>query len=352
VNNGARSTTLYNHNNTYTLGYNLVGNPYPSPIDWNAASGWTKTNVNDAVYYFNAGSTNRYLGTYSSYVGSVSSDGVASNIIPAMQGFFVRVSAGSYPVTATLGVTNSVRVNNTASSFHKGTSSSPAPLLRFDAGFTGTQSDPVVVYFDSHATPEFDSKLDASKMMNTDTDVPNLYSMASEAGNKYSIQAIVQPDDSSTAVVPLGLVTEKDGQITFNTRNIDGMPAGLHVYFNDAKTGVVQDLRTEPSYKQFLEKGKYEDRFYLMFTFREKSGIPAFNDELYAYSSGSNLIVYQIYGQGQIVISNMLGQMVLKQEINGNGYHEIPCPFAAGMYVVTLYSGSGKQSKKIVLGGK
>ena len=34
VNNGNISVTLYNHNNTYTQGMNLVGNPYPSPIDW------------------------------------------------------------------------------------------------------------------------------------------------------------------------------------------------------------------------------------------------------------------------------------------------------------------------------
>ena len=48
VNNGALSLTLYNHNNPYTTGYNLVGNPYPSPIDWNAASGWTRTNIDGA----------------------------------------------------------------------------------------------------------------------------------------------------------------------------------------------------------------------------------------------------------------------------------------------------------------
>ncbi len=31
-------------------GWNLVGNPYASSIDWLAASGWTKTNINDAIY--------------------------------------------------------------------------------------------------------------------------------------------------------------------------------------------------------------------------------------------------------------------------------------------------------------
>lgn len=39
VNNGTITQTLYNHNNTYTQGFNLVSNPYPSPIDWNSSTG-------------------------------------------------------------------------------------------------------------------------------------------------------------------------------------------------------------------------------------------------------------------------------------------------------------------------
>ena len=50
---------------TYTKGFNLVGNPYPSAIDWDAASGWTKTNIDNAVYYFKASATDQYGGTYS-----------------------------------------------------------------------------------------------------------------------------------------------------------------------------------------------------------------------------------------------------------------------------------------------
>jgi len=36
VNSGNLTRTLYNHNNLYTKGFNLAGNPYPSPVDWNA----------------------------------------------------------------------------------------------------------------------------------------------------------------------------------------------------------------------------------------------------------------------------------------------------------------------------
>ena len=55
---------------------NLVGNPYPSAIDWDASSGWTKTNIDNAIYFFKASGTDQYGGTYSSYVNGVSSDGI------------------------------------------------------------------------------------------------------------------------------------------------------------------------------------------------------------------------------------------------------------------------------------
>ncbi|MBK7488868.1 MAG: hypothetical protein IPI74_03445 [Bacteroidales bacterium] len=39
VNNGAVNVTLQNHNHQFTKGFNLAGNPYPSPVNWNAAGG-------------------------------------------------------------------------------------------------------------------------------------------------------------------------------------------------------------------------------------------------------------------------------------------------------------------------
>ncbi|MEI8049463.1 MAG: hypothetical protein WCI92_18935, partial [Bacteroidota bacterium] len=81
VTNGIMTAqTLYNHNRIYTKGFNLAGNPYPSPINWDAGNGWTKTNVDNAIYLFDAGSTNQYTGTYSSYINGTSSNGIASAI--------------------------------------------------------------------------------------------------------------------------------------------------------------------------------------------------------------------------------------------------------------------------------
>ncbi len=79
VNNGAQQMNLSHNNGTFSKGFNLVGNPYPSPIDWNATSGWTKDNIDDAVYFFTA--SDHYTGVYTSFVNGVQSGGGSLRIL-------------------------------------------------------------------------------------------------------------------------------------------------------------------------------------------------------------------------------------------------------------------------------
>ena len=350
VNNHTISSTLYNHNNTFTLGFNLVGNPYPSPIDWNASSGWTKTNIDNALYYFDASDTNQYTGTYSSYISGVSSDGVASNIIPAMQGFFVHVSNGTYPVTATFSLTNSTRVNNLSPYYHRNQANQAPALLRLDASFAsnGSRSDPAVIYLDDSANGAFDKTRDALKLLNTDSGTPSLYSFSSDV-TRLSIQALNANADTIN-IVPLGLQTQQDGQVTFNARNIDNMPGGMHIYFYDVKTAISQDLLSVPQYKVSLSKGQYDNRFFLMFTYKDKASLPVINGGLNAYASGKSIFVYLITGTGELVITDMAGQVLGKEQLSGTGYHEVKLNVASGVYIATMYSGMGTQSKKIFIG--
>jgi len=81
-----------------------------------------------------------------------------------------------------------------------------------------TASDAAVIYFDESAPKTFDEQLDALKLMNTNSDVPSLYSVSPDSA-KLSIRALTYPVDSLT-VLPLGLKTEKEGWITFNAKDI------------------------------------------------------------------------------------------------------------------------------------
>jgi hypothetical protein len=351
ANNGTLSVNLFNNNRTYTQGFNLVGNPYPSPIDWDAASGWTRTNIDDAIYYFDAGNSDQYGGTYSSYINGISSNGIANNIIPSMQGFFVHVSDGSYPVAGTLEMTNAVRVNNLSPVFHK-LPGIDNPVLRINTKFSNTEAwDHSVIYFEHGAGMGFEMQLDALKMMNTDPHVPSLY-IASPDGNKLSISAMPYPADS-IQIVPLGIKTETDGEVAFSITDIDNMPYGTNIYFADAKNQTITEARPEATYKAQLSKGEHQNRFSIVFA---KKPLPAdifTRNELNAYSTRDKIYVYLnlITGEkGDLAIVNTLGQVIGKYHLYGYGYHEIPAPLVSGVYIASFYSGTGVFSKKLFIG--
>jgi hypothetical protein len=359
VSNHTVSTgTIYNHNMPTTQGFNLVGNPYPSPIDWNSVGGWTKTNLDNAIYFFTNGTVTQYTGTYSSYVNGISSNGIASNIIAAMQGFFIHVSNGSFPVSGLLSVNNTARnLNSNPVFLGYAAPQAPSPFIRLWAGFydEGSVGDPAVFYFNAAADGAFDKQLDALKLMNTHPGVPNLYAVATDTA-RLSIDALPAAFDS-IETVPLGLTTAQDGWISFKATDIENMPAGLYVYFSDAKTGVKQDLQNAPPYRLYLPGGEYKNRFFLNFSTKEPpaggaSGIPA-NGPLQAYGSGGTLFVNGNLNpgeKGEVRVFDLQGQLVLRAEISGSTYQQFHSNFAPGIYLVNFSAPEGTQTKKVLIG--
>ena len=261
VNNGPLSVSLYNHDQIYTTGFNLVGNPYPSPIDWNLVK-VNNSNVDDAIYFFNA--TDEYSGTYSSLVNGVPSNG-ATSIIPSMQGFFVHITP-SFPVEATLVMNNTVRITDQTSPFAKSVYKPPLPILRLAACFSDDTAsfDPIVVYFDEKATTDFDSQLDALKLFNTSEAFPNLYAVSS-SGSNLSINAM--PDNSVTSfTIPLGLYTYRDGEIIFKVRKLSPDFSGMRIKLTDLSAGMEMDIIEGNEYKVTLPAADYKDRFFINFS--------------------------------------------------------------------------------------
>ena len=148
--NGAFNSGHYSLNLTaQTDSYNFIGNPYPSSIDWDAPQGWTKTNVDNAIYVWDA-QTN----TVASYVNGVGINGGTRYIAPT-QTFFTICNNTSGGL---IGVDNRVRTT-TAIPFRNDEVDNHLKLKLTSAGF----SDEAVVRFNENATSDFDSDYDAYK---------------------------------------------------------------------------------------------------------------------------------------------------------------------------------------------
>lgn len=349
VNNGNLQLGLSNNDRKYTKGFNLVGNPYPSPIDWNAA-GWIKTSIDNALCFFNASGI-QYSGVYSSYVGGVSS-GNANQVIAAMQGFFVHVTDGAYPVNGTLGVTNSVRINNLNPIFKRAVIDNRT-ILRFTANLETKNAieDAAVIYFDQTASLRFDRDLDALKMTNTDLLVPNLYTLTPES-TQLSINGMPLPVDSISRI-PLGITTFTEGWINLKAMDISQLPGYLNIYLVDAETGKHRDLKQLPDYSVHLKPGEYNRRFTLVFSLSELNDYKALAGKLFTLSrSGDYLKVtanLPFNTKGNLSVTNILGQTIIRREVFENETVEINQNVSTGVFVITLISGKLKHSEKIIM---
>ncbi|MEZ5196894.1 MAG: hypothetical protein R2764_10950 [Bacteroidales bacterium] len=196
LNNGDYLVHLAYSPASNATGWNLLGNPYPSAIDWNADSSWSRTNVGGwAVVYDNA----TFRGWNPFLTGSLRSyNGKADGIIPATQGFWVRAYQGS----ASLTIPQSQRGHH-SQMFYKNTDENTDMYLRLTVSANGF-NDEAVVIFKEGATENFDGLYDLEKMYNVD-EAPNIYSTVN-GGNLYSVNVI--PSDfisaSDSPIIPVG----------------------------------------------------------------------------------------------------------------------------------------------------
>ena len=348
VNNGPQTRTLSNHNGTYTGGFHLVGNPYPSPIDWDS-SAWTRENIDDAIYFFSAGTTDPYTGAYRSYVNGLSSDGNTTGIIPSMQGFFVHVN--EIAPEATLSIDNGARVEDFSQEFHKSAQKKKTPLLRISAGFEGEEtSDPTVIYLDRNASTAFDSQLDAYKLMNTHSDVPSLYSLSPKQ-EELSINAIASTLSQGLARIPLGYKTLRAGNLELQLRDLD-LPPGFHIYLVDLEKGLYIDLQKQKTYTTPINKGSSDRRFEVVLSEKAISD-PAklLNIPMSVYGNKEKLTVtlnLEQENSAELTVSTLTGQVV-ESITTSSKKVEIEGIKSAGVYIINLRSGKTHYTKKILI---
>ncbi len=351
VNDGPLSVTIYNNDQIYTKGFNLVGNPYPSPIDWDLVK-LNNTNIDDAIYYFRAGAADEYGGTYSSYVAGISSDGLATNIIPSMQGFFVHVSDGAYPVTGSLVMDNSVRISDLTHPFAKSDGRKGMSLLRLNVAFSDAPdiADPLVVYLDEKATAGYEGTLDALKLFNTDFDTPNFYSYSSD-GLRLSINAM-PAEVADTGSIGLGIRTNTDGEISMRLSDAEGRFATERVYLFDSATGVRKEMTPEDGYKVFLPAGDYNTRFFIQFS-GTPTVLPETEDTYFTayYSRGILRVnINRLFnGRGTITVTNIIGKRLFTDNVHEEGYHEFTPLLGNGIYIVSMTTGNIRISRKIII---
>ena len=291
-------------------GWNLVGNPYPCSINWDAASGWTKSKVDNAIYMYTPSGSNG--GEYMSYVNGIGNPSSVTGLIAPMQGFFIHANGNG-----TLGMNNSVRVDNTNTSFNKKSEDKQLIKIAVNNTLTPSLSDETTIYFDNNATANFDSDYDAYKMMNEDL-LPNIYTRSTDNLN-LSINGMSTPDNNETSV-PLVLKVKQDGDYTISISEFSNIPAETIVYIIDTEKSISQNLNENPEYRISLTANNNNIKFYLKFA-KKTAGIEKQSDNnlFYTYLDGKTLnLVYNNSSNSSATLNiyNLLGQQAVNTKKN------------------------------------
>jgi hypothetical protein len=332
-------------------GWQLLGNPYPSPLDFSQTAGVTRTNVDDAIYVYQ--STGQYVGQYRSYV-----NGVGNPLVASMQGFFTRVSAGQ--TTGSFALNNAARVTtfSTQPSFNRGTAETrPLVNLRLQ-GSTGALTDETFVYFEQGATAAFDARYDAYKLPSSS----GLSLSSIIAGDELSVNGLTPlAGPTASTTVPLNVQVAAAGNYTLNAATLVNFDANTQVFLLDTETGARINLAQQPVYTFKAATTSMPGRFSLLFGPADRplavnNAALAKQVQLFpnpAHSSFTLLLPADMGRSVSATLYNQLGQVVLQRTLSvtaaGASAQFDVSNLALGVYSLRLGSGKSQVVKRVVV---
>lgn len=313
--------------------YNLVGNPFPSTIDWDHAN-WTKTNIANAVYIWNP-----TAGSYASYVAGAGVNGGSRYIAP-MQGFFVEATG----INPSLMIDdNDIRVDNSAI-FLKNETEKINELAISLTGPIGT--DEIMLRFMEEATPTFDANFDAHKMFGN-TSLAQVYSVDINT-DKLAINTLSSVKE--TEFVKLGLKIAETGIYSLQFNDYESFSEYVNITLEDLKTETSHILSSTDSYEFNYEVGEIEARFILHF--KDYTAVNKVNtEEYFSYMIDNKLYVNlsNLNAFDAIQIYNMRGQLVKTQDLDRETMITINMQgLSKGAYIVKLISITEVKTQKFI----
>ena len=216
-------------------GWNLLANPYPSEIDWNAvrfdasnASGTMGSAIN--IYQ---GSTANY-GTYTAITPTTGiAVGNASRYIASSQAFFIKATAGG-----SLTFKEAHKNAGNANTFTR--NAADDDLIRFKL-VQGNSFDEAAIAFMDGASRGHDA---------WDADNPggSVVDVASTPVPGLNLAINLMPVLNTETTIPLMTSVPNTGQAELRFTGVSSFPNGTHIYLRDNFTGMLQDLTLTPNY--------------------------------------------------------------------------------------------------------
>jgi len=342
-------------------GWNLIGNPYPSPLNvdtfirYNTISG--NKRITGTLYYWSDVSgtaisrsddyatVNLSGGVPAGIAASGNQSKVPGAYIGIGQAFFVQVSA-TYG-TGNVIFKNSMRTHETGNQFF---TPDIDTNMKFRLNLTDSDSNAnnILIAFLLNATDGFDPMYDGHKLQGN-KDIA-LYSLNGK--EEMCIHAL--PPLTTERVIPLGFKAGLGGKYEFFLGELNNMQ-DVEVYLEDLKLKKTVLLNKQPSYSFETSKGIINDRFVLRF----KPSVISTPDNSSISSSITittqkdkilvNLLDFNENDvKGNIIVYDATGKLITNSSIDNSTMY-LDIPLAKGCYFVRVITAVKEKTGKVVV---
>ncbi|MCX6306464.1 MAG: T9SS type A sorting domain-containing protein [Bacteroidetes bacterium] len=310
-------------------GLNLLGNPYPSAIQWEQGN-WGRTNLDYAVYVWEG-----YK--FVSWNGSVGA--LKDGIIPAMQGFFVKSNAAG----ASLTIPADARLHSTMPFYKNSEAVSNVISMQLENNTDTNHYDEAFVHILDGSTAGYDGALDAWKLTGSSS-YPQIYT---QSANQDNLSINTQPEFVS---VPVQFTVGTAGSYKIIFGGISSFSPSQPLFFEDKTTHTVINIRNSSDFG-FSSDGTTETgRFVLHF---QEVGMEEHDGTVFTvWSNGNTIHISPITGSfhaDRVDIYNLSGQLVSSAanlELPGIVQQD---NLTAGLYIIQIITTKGTYTRKLMV---
>ena len=234
-------------------GFNLIGNPYPSPID---ATSFLSINPG-TLYFWTHNSLSGTASNYASYnitggVAAVSGGVIPNGTVQTGQGFVFYAATPS-----TVMFSNTMRDGNNSGQFFRNADSIERNRIWLNLDSNTEPLNQILIGYVSGATQGFDDSIDGK----TAEQVSGISTVMNN--ENYAIQGRALPF-ATTDVVPMGFKAMTDDTYTISIDHVDGLFDTQNIYLKDNVTGAIHDLKIS-SYSFAATTGTDNTRFEIVY---------------------------------------------------------------------------------------
>ncbi|WP_379965023.1 InlB B-repeat-containing protein [Epilithonimonas sp. UC225_85] len=337
-------------------GFNLIGNPYPSNIDfdklftlnntkiYSTAFFWTNNsytpiqvgsgyNGNNYAIYNGTGGSPATYNPSNPYDGSVIPDGK----IKVGQAFIIQVKDTGKDLP--LNFDNNIRVTDNGNFYQK------ASKNRFWLTLTSPNNlvNTILLGYITGATNNYETDFDG-ELFAIGSD--SFYSLL--GAKKLAIQG--KSDNFTTDdVVTLGNVFSENGNYTISLRTAEGIFDGIQtIYLRDKVLDKYINLSSQSNYTFEATKGTNNTRFEIVYKDKVLSSDETKKSEFLVYRNGEDFIIQSAQKLGHVEVYDASGKLIRKVFSKENNLIINADSLPNGIFIIKAENSGNIRTKKII----